>query len=155
MAALDWTPELTQSVLDCIEAGRTLRQVKDDTGVSAWAILRKVRADESFAQQYARAMEMRSDNEFEALIDGLDEEPERTERGIDPAWVQLKRLKVDTIKWALSKRVPKKYGDTIQHEHSGELGIKAILVPAIARTTEKPMLKPAFAQLEAPKEEEC
>jgi hypothetical protein len=58
-------------------------------------------------------MEKRADLDFEALEDELVTTPERLQSGaIDPGWVQLQRLKVDTRKWAISHRLPKKYGDT-------------------------------------------
>jgi hypothetical protein len=66
---------------------------------------------------------LRCDLEFEQLIDDLDQSPERTKFGIDPAWVQWKRLKVDTLKWALSKRVPKKYGDRVDHNVDGQIAV--------------------------------
>jgi len=60
---------------------------------------------------------------FESIEQDYSEEPQRdAETGrIDSAWVQLQRLKIDAKKWELSKLNPKKYGDKIQQEHSGEL----------------------------------
>ena len=156
MAAVDWTPELAQSILESIESGGTLRQAAKSHDISPALILKKVSLDESFRERYARVLELRADADFEALMDTILEEPERNNFGsVDNGWVQWKRLQIDTVKWALSKRIPKKYGELMQHEHSGELGIKAILVPAIARSTERPLLKPVFDALPAPNDEEC
>ena len=70
-------------------------------------------------------------------MDTVLEAPERTDKGIDPAWVNLKRLQVDTIKWALSKRNPKKYADRPPEINvAANLGIQ--LVHAIPRPDKSP-----------------
>ena len=114
-AAIDWTPELTTSIIEGIEAGNTLRQVAQSNGISASAIIRQVQANEEFAKQYARAMDIRTDADFDGLIDEFQAEPPSTEHGTDSGWVAWKRLQIDTIKWSLSKRCPKKYGDKLAH----------------------------------------
>ena len=43
--------------------------------------------------------------------------------GVDIGWVAWKRVQIDTMKWLLSKRNPKKYGDKIGLEHSGEINV--------------------------------
>lgn len=132
-AAIDWTPELTTSVIDGIEAGNTLRQVAQKNSISASAIIRQVQANEEFAKQYARAMDIRTDADFDGLIDQFDDVPQQTEHGVDSGWVAWKRLQVDTIKWSLSKRCPKKYGDRVQNEHTGPEGGAIQIVSTIPR----------------------
>lgn len=104
------------------EDGLTLRQVAKQENISAALILKNVANNEAFREQYMRAMELRQECDFEAFDDEISAEPERGKFGIDPAWVQWKRLQIDTRKWALSKRNPKKYGDKIQNEHTGKDG---------------------------------
>jgi len=106
-----WNPEVQASVLEALESGLTLRQAAAQNDISASLIIWKSVRDEEFAKQYARALEVRTECDFEGLMDLAFEQPERTKMGIDPSWVNLKRLQVDTIKWALSKRNPKKYAD--------------------------------------------
>ena len=110
-AAIQWTDKLELSVLEDIEEGLTLRQVAEKNGISAALILKKVAANPAFCEHYTRVMELRTETDFERLIDIVLEQPERGKFGIDAAWVNLKRLEVDTLKWALSKRNPKKYGE--------------------------------------------
>jgi hypothetical protein len=114
-ARIDWTPELERNVLEGIESGSTLREVARANNISCALILKKVAANKDFCDQYARVLELRTESDFEKLADLVFEEPERGKFGIDSAWVNLKRLQVDTLKWALSKRNPKKYGDKITH----------------------------------------
>jgi len=109
--AFDWTPEFEQAILNDIESGLTLKQVAEKNGISKALILKNVRASQRFCDLYARAMDIRTDSDFEHLADELSVEPERTRTGIDAAWVNWKRLQIDTIKWALSKRNPKKYAE--------------------------------------------
>ena len=62
--------------------------------------------DEDFAEQYARACEMRGDAKFE----DTDEIMEELRQGkIDAATA---RVLIDTVKWQAGKLKPKKYGDS-------------------------------------------
>jgi hypothetical protein len=68
-----------------------------------------------FFDQYARACEVDADNIFDELIELAD-------KCKDPAHAQVLRLRIDTRKWVLSKRLPKKYGDKLRKEVSGPDG---------------------------------
>jgi hypothetical protein len=132
-AAIEWSKELQTSILQGIESGLTLRQVAKQNDISDSLILKHVREDEEFCKQYTRVLELRTDSDFEGLIDLVDEEPERGKFGIDPAWVNLQRMRVDTRKWALSKRNPKKYGERIQQEHTGADGGPLQIISSVPR----------------------
>ena len=41
--------------------------------------------------------------------------------------VQRSKLRVDTRKWLMSKLAPKKYGEKVDLEHSGEVAIKRVV----------------------------
>jgi len=58
---------------------------------------------EYFSKLYAEACNIDADIEFDSLNDIAD--------SAKPADVQVAKLRVDTRKWTLSKRMPKKYGD--------------------------------------------
>lgn len=83
--------------------------------------------DESLSKQYAYACEARAELKFESIEEDYIEEPQRDrETGrIDPAWVNLQRLKIDAKKWELAKMLPKKYGDRVEvdNQHSGSVNI--------------------------------
>ncbi len=129
--AIQWNESLEQSVLSAIESGLTLRQVASNHDISPALILKNVKASASFCEQYARAMEIRTEQDFEQLADAIEDGPESA-RLDGPAWVNWKRLQIDTIKWALSKRNPKKYADRPPDVNvSATLGIQ--LVHAIPR----------------------
>lgn len=136
--AIEWTPELETNVLDSIESGDTLRQAAQKNGISHQAILRHVASSQSFADHYARVLEIRTDADFDGLIDRLAVTPETNNFGaIDGAWVQWQRVQIDTLKWALSKRNPKKYGERIQQEVTGKDGGPLQIVSTIPRPTKE------------------
>lgn len=130
-AAIKWTSQLQLKIIEGLESGLTLRQVAENNAISDSFILKKVRDDDSFCKQYARVMEIRTDKDFASLDDELNERPQMvsTKFGemVDAGWVAWKRLQIDTRKWALSKRNPKKYGEKIQQEHSGEVSVKRVV----------------------------
>lgn len=85
------------------------------------------------AEQYARAREACVDALADELMDiaddGRNDWMEKYGDG-DPGWlingehVQRSKLRVDARKWLLSKIAPKKYGDRVEVENSGEIQIK-------------------------------
>jgi hypothetical protein len=43
-----------------------------------------------------------------------------------PETVAVVKLQVDTRKWALAKKLPKKYGDRITQNHEGSVQVSAV-----------------------------
>ena len=86
--------------------------------------------DEEKRNQYARACEARAEHIFEQVMviadatqDDIIKDPDTGFDIVNHNVIQRDRLRVDARKWILSKMNPKKYGDKIQQEHSGDLGI--------------------------------
>lgn len=73
-----------------------------------------------FADQYARACQLRQEHKFEIIEYIADKEED----------VQRARLKIDVVKWQLSKEAPKKYGDKVDLTTDGEK-LQPILVKFI------------------------
>lgn len=75
--------------------------------------------DETFAEQYAYARDIRADVIFEEILTISDNQS--ADVYTDEEWnvvlntnaVQRNRLQVDSRKWILSKMNPKKYGDKL------------------------------------------
>lgn len=120
----DRKAEAINLVLERICDGESLRSIlrnPNQDGLPAVStFLGWVKEDESIQKQYARACDLRADSKFESIEQDYMEAPQRDpETGkIDPAWVQLQRLKIDAKKWELSKMMPKKYGDKIDIDHT-------------------------------------
>ena len=106
-----------------IESGKSLRFALSQIPLSSSTFFIWIEEDPEKSKRYAYVTDIRTDLKFESIEQDYSEEPQRdAETGrIDSAWVQLQRLKIDAKKWELSKLNPKKYGDKIQQEHSGEL----------------------------------
>lgn len=111
-------PEKAQAICAAVAEGKSLRTAAKEQGLSHTAFLLWCREDQELANQYARARDTGTDAEFEDLDILQNEQPERDERGkVDPGWVAWKRLQIDTKKWALSKKAPRKYGEKIETTH--------------------------------------
>ena len=106
-----------------IESGKSLRFALSQIPLSSSTFFIWIEEDPEKSKHYAYVTDIRTELKFESIEQDYSEEPQRdAETGrIDSAWVQLQRLKIDAKKWELSKLNPKKYGDKIQQEHSGEL----------------------------------
>lgn len=111
-------------VLQRLAEGLSLRKAAKEAGTSHPRFLEWCSEDTALADQYARARATGADAEFEDLNEDIAQEPERTPLGtIDAAWVAWKRVQIDTKKWSLSKKAPKKYGEKVDHNLTGDLTI--------------------------------
>jgi len=99
--------------------GRSLRSVCSDEGMPAESTVRfwAIEDRDGFAAQYARAREAQMEALGEDLLAISDNEAG------DP---QRDRLRVDARKWLMSKIAPKRYGDKLDLEHSGQVQISRI-----------------------------
>lgn len=115
--------EILNNIFNMIESGKSLRFALSQIPLSSSTFFIWIEEDPEKSKQYAYVTDVRTELKFESIEQDYSEEPQRdAETGrIDSAWVQLQRLKIDAKKWELSKLNPKKYGDKIQQEHSGEL----------------------------------
>lgn len=91
-------------------------------------------------ERYARAKEAQLQILADELIELADRDrvcqkrtikADGTEEIVILDQVERTKLQIDTRKWLLAKLNPKKYGDRL--EHTGEIGIKTILLPATHR----------------------
>lgn len=106
-----YNDEITKEICLRIMSGRPLSKVclDDDMPcrdtVHVWLVEHK-----NFSDSYVRACNIRREFRFETLEDVVDKED-------DPARA---RIKVDVIKWQLSKEEPKKYGDKMDMTTNGK-----------------------------------
>ncbi|WP_375138786.1 terminase small subunit-like protein [Komagataeibacter europaeus] len=102
-------------VLNLLEEGATLREICVRPGMPTWEGLRKfIRADDERVAQYAHARAVGAE--------ALEDELLRAARSSGPEDASARRLQVDALKWVMSKRAPKVYGDKITQEHTGPNG---------------------------------
>lgn len=117
--------EAAQGVLDAIAEGKSLRQIERAGGPKLSTFLTWAAHDKELADQYARAMEIRSERLADELVEIADDGTNdfmRTDAGLayNAEHVQRSKLRVDTRKWLLAKLQPKKYGEKIEQTHVGD-----------------------------------
>lgn len=129
-------PDIANAICERIADGQSLRTVcRDPEMPTTSAVLQWLIKHEEFAAQYARACEARSDAFIEEMQeiahDGRndwmaqhDDAGEVTGWKLNGEAVQRSKLRIDTMKWIASKLKPKKYGDKLDLEHSGTIGVK-------------------------------
>jgi hypothetical protein len=105
------TPEMMEKILAALRSGKNLSQIgKDPDFPHRDTIHDWLSKDTDFADKYARACEVRRVVRFETMEDTIDNEED----------VARARLKIDVLKWQLSKEEPKKYGDKLDVTSDGE-----------------------------------
>lgn len=122
--------ELADRICERLAAGESMRSVSRDPDMPVMSTMFKwIREHEEFSNQYAKAKTESADALVEDMLHIADNEATQ-ELTIDGEKVTVKdgasvahaRLRVDTRKWAASKLKPKKYGEKIQQEITGENG---------------------------------
>jgi hypothetical protein len=117
----------TVPVLEQIAAGKSLRQVAEQFGISSPSRITELAAsDPTFALQYARAQELRADIHADRietvaaeLLDGS-----RTDS-------QAARVAIDALKWTASKLRPKRYGDKLQLDADVRMQVELVDATAV------------------------
>lgn len=131
----DYTTDLAAAICAELAAGRSLRSVCEDEAMPDKAtVFRWLAKHEALRDQYARAKEESADALVEDMLaiadDGINDtytDPQGVQRA-DNDVIQRSRLRVETRKWIASKLKPKKYGDRLQTELSGSVGISVEIV---------------------------
>jgi len=89
--------------------GETLTRICKSKEMPKWDTVQKWVLDvPKFAEMYARARELQAEYYFDLLVDESTEIQTETS-----ATVQAAKLRIETIKWAVSKLLPRKYGDKL------------------------------------------
>ena len=126
----DYTEDIAESICLRLAEGESLRSVCSDDGMPCkQTVLRWISRRPELRAQYVRAKEEGAEAIAEELFDiaddgtndwmeKLDKEGECIGYQLNGEHVQRSKLRIDTRKWYLSKIMPKKYGDRIQHDQT-------------------------------------
>lgn len=116
-----------------IASGKSLRDIGKIEGLPCVdTIMQWASEDREFSEQYARAMEVRHELMAAELLEIADKgsndwmqsnDPENPGYSLNGEHIQRSRLRVDTRKWLLSKLAAKKYGEKVDLNVQGNLGI--------------------------------
>ena len=116
-----------EEIIKQVSEGKSLRQVLRQKDIpSSRTFFKWLKEDELKVKQYARGCELRADLMFDQILtiaDATEDDVIMDENGkliTNHNIIQRDRLRVDARKWALSKMLPKKYGD----KQSIEMDIK-------------------------------
>ena len=126
------TPQVTEEICRRLMKGQSLSEVcLDDFMPPRWQVYEWLAADKDFANNYARACEVRADHIFDEMLDIADDgsndwmerknaDGSKGDTVLDAEHVQRSRLRIDARKWALARMNPRKYGDKM--DLSGNVG---------------------------------
>ena len=120
-------------ICDLLAQGKSLRAICEMPGMpSRSCVVDWVDGNKEFAVHYARAR----DKGLDALADEILTIADTPQAGIITKeggvngditetrdMIEHRRLQVDTRKWYVSKLAPKRYGDRLAVEHSGDVSI--------------------------------
>lgn len=127
-----FSQELADQLIQALAEGQTLRQVCAGENMPAPStVLDWVAKDrQGFKEQYRLAREfgylLKFDEMFEIADDGRNDwmasqnEDDTVAYRLNGEHVQRSRLRIDTIKWALAKALPKVFGDKVALVGGGE-----------------------------------
>jgi len=132
----EYSIELADSICERIADGESLKTICHSESMPCMSsIFNWLRKDKEFVEKYARAKEAQVEALAEELLDIADDATndwmdkrfgETEVRVIDNEAIQRSKLRVDTRKWLMSKLQPKKYGEKLDLNHGGSVGVSLI-----------------------------
>ena len=126
-----YSRKLFKDICDQLAAGKSLRAVcraegyPSPSNVIAWVLADK----DDCAEQYARAREIQAMlllDEIQAISDDSSGDELILDNGarvLNKEFAARSKLRVDTRKWAMSKMLPKVYGDRLDLNHAGKVEV--------------------------------
>ena len=113
-----YTDELADEICDRIASGESLRMICSGKNMPhRTTVLRWMDANEAFASKCARARELQAEAVHDQMIeieDGV------IDGAIAP---DVARVVLSSKQWRAAKLAPKRYGDKVHAEHSGDVGL--------------------------------
>lgn len=99
------TPEQLTDICDKLAEGQSLKAICEETDICERSVYRRLRDDEAFSREYARARKTWADSQLEVII--------AVSKDVDLG-ADHKRVQIDTLKWAMGK-LNGKYSDKMKH----------------------------------------
>lgn len=121
-----YSPEIAEEICERLAAGESLRKICRDDHLPPESTVRQWALDDrqGFAAQYTRARDIGIDCMADEILDIAHDGSNdwiKTEKGTmaDFDHINRSRLRVDSLKWYLSKLAPKRYGDSMKLTGNG------------------------------------
>lgn len=105
--------EQVEAVIALIESGRSENAACAEVGINR-ATFRAAAARVQAGDKYARALAALAEDQVEKMEQAIQD---MRDGSID---AQMARVEIDARKWFASKFLPKRYGDKLDLNHSGE-----------------------------------
>lgn len=129
----NYTEELGDKICELLALGKSLRSICDiDEMPSQPAVYRWIQKYEDFRKKYAHAREKQAETLFDEMLDIADDgyndwmTNKHGDEITNREAIERSKLRIEARKWMLGKLKPKKYGDKVEVEHSGEITNKHI-----------------------------
>lgn len=116
-------PEIAYEICQRLIDGESLRSICDGEGMPAKSTVMKWLSSgkySDFVDQYAHARELAADADF----DDIGHYARKAASGEIEAAAAT--AAINGLKWTAAKRMPKKYGDKVELEHSGAVAVTRI-----------------------------
>ena len=125
---IELTAELMEAISDGLMDGKSMRQIAAEPGMpSRSTMLRWLSTNPEFEAKCARSWEIQAHTMAEKVLETADA------CGEDNA--HAAKVKISAYQWRAAKLLPKKYGDRITQEHTGEVSMT--LASSIAKARKR------------------
>lgn len=116
---------ITQKQFDdiCASIAESTNNIQEQCkffGISTASFYRMIATSPENEKKYARAKEVQDNPLFDSYLKVANEPVPMAEHGLDSAAVADKRVRLDALKWYLSKLKPRKYGDSVDITTQGD-----------------------------------
>jgi hypothetical protein len=123
-----YTPDLVAAVLDYLEDGLCVSEIAAIDGMpKVRTIYQWQDVHPEFAQEYARAHDAGVRNNEAELLRVARRKP------ADAVEATAQRTLVDTLKWRLSKRLPRDFGDRQAVDLNGKVTLDSVIAETLAK----------------------
>jgi cobalamin biosynthesis Mg chelatase CobN len=114
-----FTEELADEIFERIASGESMRMICEDANMPHRStVIRWMAENTDFATKCARAREFQSDVMDDLILD--------TANACTSETAQADKVKIAAYQWRASKLAPKKYGDKLELEHSGNVTVQVV-----------------------------
>jgi hypothetical protein len=116
---MKFAPDVAERILAQIMDGQSLKSICEQPDMPhRQRVYEWLAANPDFADNYARALDVRADHHFDEMLEIADDPMNLATEQLNAA-----KLKIEARKWVLGRMAPKKYGDKLDLNHGGSLTI--------------------------------
>lgn len=142
-----YTRELAEKICLNLAEGQSLRSICKAEEMPEWrTVLRWRVSNPEFCQQYEEARELQAETFYDELLeiadDGTNDFVTRCRKDgseyttPDMELVARSKMRVDARKWAMAKILRGRYGEKVEHKHSGKVTLEALVLGEDAKATD-------------------